>query len=90
MFSIVVACEGVPPEAAPQAALEIVEEFKHRPWHQNVACVWDGRALVLNAVNDYDTNGLALLDEFSDALAACITELFDGKMYVVSATEVPE
>jgi hypothetical protein len=41
-------------------------------------------------VNDYDTNGLALLDEFSDALAACITELFDGKIYVVSATEVPE
>ena len=70
-----------------QAALEIAEEFLHRPWHQNVRCTWDGRALHLEADNDFDDTGLALLDEFSDAIAACVKEHEEcGDLRVISVT----
>ena len=58
----------VPKAAGPRAAIDITEEFAHRPWHQNVRCPWDGEILRLEADNDYDENGLALSDEFSDAI----------------------
>jgi hypothetical protein len=44
------------------------QEFTHRPWHENVSCVWDGSAPILQADDDFDSNELALLDEFSDAI----------------------
>jgi hypothetical protein len=70
----VLACDGVPASAGPQGAIDIAEEFTHRPWHQNVTCSWDGQSLILKAENDYDDKGLALLDEFSDAVTACISD----------------
>jgi hypothetical protein len=85
MFRIVLACDGVPP-SAPQAAIDIVDEFSHRPWHRNVKCDWvDGR-LLLEAENDFDSTGEALADEFSDAIAACVAELFDGGIRIVSVS----
>jgi hypothetical protein len=33
---------------------------------------------------NFDSNGLALMDEFSDAIAACITDGFEGGIDVVS------
>lgn len=74
MYRIVLACDGVPVSAGPQGAIHIAEEFTHRPWHQNVTCLWDGRSLILPAENDYDDKGLALTDEFSDAVVACISD----------------
>ena len=38
------------------------------------------------ADNDYDKDGAALTDEFSDAIAACIAESFDGSIRVESVT----
>src|SRR4051794_30524061 len=64
MYRIVLACSGVPADVGPSAARDITEEFTHRPWHKNVRCQWDGSRLVLQADNDFDSNGLALLDEF--------------------------
>lgn len=72
MFHIVLECEGLPELAGPQAAVDIAEEFAHRPRYQKVRCAWDGRVLRLEADNDYDENGLALSDEFSDAISACV------------------
>ncbi len=47
----------------------------------------------LQAENDFDSNGLALLDEFSDAISASIADGFDGGIEVVSvsnlATDAP-
>lgn len=86
MFHIVLECEGVPPSAGEEAARDIAEEFTHRPWHQNVKCTWDGQTLQLTADNDYDDNGLALQDEFSDAISANIKDEFDGNLRVVSVT----
>jgi hypothetical protein len=60
-----------------------------RPWHQNVRCEWDGSRLMLQAENDFDSNGLALLDEFSDAISASIADGFDGGIEVVSVSHQP-
>lgn len=69
-----------------QAALDITAEFHHRPWHKNVRCNWDGRALQLEADNDYDEKGLALLDEFSDVIIACVQDAAYSDMQIISVT----
>jgi hypothetical protein len=80
----------VPESAGAEAAIDITREFAdHRPWHGNVICSWDGRRLMLQADNDFDSNGLALLDEFSDCIAAYIAS-FDGGITVESVTKTPE
>jgi hypothetical protein len=89
MFRIVLACYGVPLSAGPAAATDITQEFaEHRPWHQNVRCIWDGSRLVLEGENEFDPNGHALLDEFSDCLSACIAELSDSEIKVESVTRL--
>jgi len=88
MYRIVLACSGIRTEEADAGAREITEEFAHRPWHQNARCKWDGFRLVLHAENDFDSNGRALMDEFSDAISACIKEGFDGDIEVVSITSL--
>src|SRR5882762_638199 len=89
MYRIVLACKGVPADVGAVAARDITEEFTHRPWHQNVRCEWDGSRLILQADNDFDSNGLALLDDFSDAISACIADGFDGGIDVVSVSPLP-
>jgi hypothetical protein len=92
MFRVVLTCDGVPVQAGPQAAIDITGEFAtHRPWHQNVTCRWDSlnKCLVLQADNDFDNNGLALMDEFSDAITAYIKDAGDGEIRVVSAIKLP-
>src|SRR6267154_2315228 len=86
MYRIVLACKGVPADVGAVAARDISEEFTHRPWHQNVRREWDGSRLILQADNDFDSNGLALLDEFSDAMSASITDGFDDGIDVVSVS----
>jgi hypothetical protein len=64
MYRIVLACTGIPPDEGPPGAQCIKEEFTRRPCHTNVKCEWNGTQLVLQADNDYDSTGLALMDEF--------------------------
>ena len=59
------------------------------PWHRNVSCKWDGSQLVLQADSDSDPKGLALLDEFSDAISARIEDRFDGDIDIVSVRPLP-
>ena len=90
MYRIVLACYGVPESAGAEAATGIATEFAdHRPWHSNVSCAWDGSRLLLQADNDVDSDGPALMDEFSDCISAYIQELFDGEIKVESITQVP-
>ena len=90
MYRIVLACYRVPVSEGTEAANDITAEFvNHRTWWSNVSCTWDGARLILRADSDADSNGLALLDEFSDCTAAYIKELFDGKIKVESITRVP-
>ena len=71
-YRITITCRGVSAEQGASASACIVEEFTHRPWHTNVDCRWDGELLSLTADNDYDDHGRALLDEFHDAVVACV------------------
>jgi hypothetical protein len=87
MYRIVLSCKDVPANVGAVAARDISEEFTHRSWHTNVTCVWDGSQLILQADNDFDSNGLALVDEFSDAISACIKDGFDGNIEVLSIHE---
>jgi hypothetical protein len=86
MYRIVLACKGVPTHAGAAGARDISNEFTHRPW-QNVTCVWDGSQRILQAENDFDLNGLALVDEFSDAISAWIEGGFDGNIEILSIHE---
>jgi hypothetical protein len=88
LYQIALCCDGVPLETGSKAAIDIKEELTHRPWHKNVQCEWNGGSLVLTAENDYDAHGLALMDEFSDATAACIDDGFDGGIRVLSIKEI--
>jgi hypothetical protein len=87
MYRITLASNCVKAEHAQAAAQDITEEFKHRPWHQKVRCEWDGSRLMLHAENDFDSKGLALMDEFSDAITAYIGEPLDGDIEVLSIAE---
>jgi len=55
-----------------------------------VKCEWNGAQLILQADNDYDPSGKALVDEFSDAISGCISNAGDGDIEVVSVTALPE
>jgi len=88
MYRVVLASGCVTPDGAEQAARDVTEEFTRRPWHSNAKCEWDGVRLVLQADNDFDSNGLAFRDEFSDAISAYIKEPLDGDIEIVSVTEL--
>ena len=76
---------GVPIDEGTEAASDLTNEFRvHRPGHNNVSCQWDGTQLILQAENDFDSQGLALRDEFSDCLSAYVVRPFDGQIRIHS------
>ena len=85
-YRIVLACDGIPEDKGPQAVTDVAEELTHRPWHENVECRWTDGVLLLSAENGYDAEGLALMDEFSDAISACTAADFGYSIRLVSAT----
>ena len=89
-YRIALSCHGVPAALGPQAAQDITGEFaEHRDWHQHVQCTWDGSRLVLEAENDYDSEGQALLDEFADCICAYTPADFDFRVEVDLVEKVP-
>ncbi len=71
MNRVAVSCAGISDAAGRAAVADILEEFAQRPWNSNVSCQWDGSRLLLQADSE-DDSGQALLDEFSDAVCACV------------------
>jgi hypothetical protein len=88
MFKARVSCRGLLHDEGASAAKDILDEFSHRPWHANVRCEWDGASLWLEAENDYDASGSALLDEFSDVVVACVKASGTISFAVESVAEV--
>jgi hypothetical protein len=84
MFIIHLICTGIPEEVGVEAAIDITEEFRHRSWHKSVLCRWSNGALHLEATNDFDSDGKALVDEFSDAISAYVAGSFDGDILIES------
>ena len=73
MFKITIRAGGISQEAGPTAAADIEKEFRdHRQWREDVTCSFYDGVLTLIAFNDYDCDGLALSDEFSDCLSAYV------------------
>ena len=73
MYRVTVVCGGLTEAEGSGAVACILDEFTHRPWHKTVACEWRDGILWLSASNDYDQTGQALLDEFGDAIIACVS-----------------
>lgn len=89
MFRVIASCEGIADSEGREAAAEVTNEFaEHRQWHENVKCTWDGKELVLEAEKDFDEEGLALQDEFSDCISAHVAIPFDGRLKVISVTKI--
>jgi hypothetical protein len=73
MFKITMRAGGIDPDVGATAAEDIQNEFReHRSWHERVTCTFSKGTLTLVAFNDFDRDGLALSDEFSDCLSAYI------------------
>ncbi len=70
MFRVTVKCERIPAATWPDAVEDVRTEFKERSWHSVVDVHWSGDTLFLTTVNNYDNDGEALADEFSDTVAA--------------------
>ena len=84
-YRIALVCNGVSESVGPGAARDITEEFRtHYPHEKNVLCTYARGKLMLVAENDYDPDGSALMDEFSDNITAYIAEPFDGEISVLS------
>lgn len=89
MFRVTLACDGVPASAGQAAARDIQREFvQYRQHHKNVLCTFANCELVLTAENNFDLDGLALMDEFSDCITMYIVEPFDGDIRLVNATTI--
>ncbi len=80
-------CDGLTESEGSSAPVEIEEEFGHRSWHSNASCTWDGKALRLTIENDFDSNGAASLDEFGDAVNACVNYSGEIAFTINSVTE---
>ena len=84
MFIIRMSCDGVPQSFGAQGSVCITEEFAQRTWHTSALCTWNGSSLVLEVENDFDENGSATQDEFSDLISGCIQPGFDGDITIES------
>ena len=79
VYHITLTCSGLSGKEGAAAVPCILEEFTHRPWHQNVRSRWQDGLLWLEGESDYDPKGEALLDEFWDAVFACLH--FSGSVH---------
>ena len=78
LYHAVLTCKGLTEAEGADGAADVAAGFRERPWHQNVACRWDGTLLWLEADNDYDSDGRALSDEFWDEVIANVN--FSGSI----------
>jgi hypothetical protein len=89
MFRVKLTCQGIPSAAGTEAAADITCEFvEHRKWFSNVRCFWDGERLVLEADSDFDSDGSALADEFSDCVVAYVASEFGMSISVESVSKM--
>ena len=90
MFIIKLICRGIPKELGPKVATNITEEFRYCSWHANAICRWREDALQLEATSEFDSEGRALAEEFSEAISACVAEPFDGAILVEEVVQISD
>jgi hypothetical protein len=79
-YRAILRCDGVLSASGVDGAKRITENFAKRTWHKNATCSWDENQLTLSVENDFDQDGRAVMDEFSDEISACTREGFDGDL----------
>jgi hypothetical protein len=86
MYRIVLKWHPVRSEIGRQAAADIRDGFSVRDWHKNVSCIWSSNdnSITLQVENDFDPQGLATSDEFSDEICATVKDAGDGDISIVS------
>jgi hypothetical protein len=91
-YHITLKADGLPAQEGRKGAKLITEEFRKRPHHQNAHCYWDDKenSLLLQAVNDFDSDGRALLDEFSDCISACFSDVGNGDLKILSIVNLKD
>lgn len=67
---------------------DMLSEFQQRPWQLKVVCEWNEGVLRLSAQNEVDSTGMALLDEFGDAVVAYINYAGEVNMAVESVVKL--
>ena len=88
MFRVTLICDGLPASAGSKAARDITNEFaEHRQWHSRAIREWDGARLVLRSESDFDEDGQATLDEFSDCIFAYVAEPGEFRIRIESVHE---
>lgn len=87
-YRVVLQCDGVPAAFGAEGAKCIAANFAKRTWHKNATCSWEVNHLTLSVENDFDRDGRAVMDEFSDEISACIPGGFNGDLRVISVTEI--
>lgn len=80
MYQSTFICTGLSNEEAGEAVADMLTEFAQRSWQQAVTCEWRDGVLRLSAENDADRTGMALLDEFGDAI--CVYINYSGEIHV--------
>jgi hypothetical protein len=86
MFRATVVCKGLSEAEASEAVADMLAEFSMRPWQQNVTCEWGEGLLRLTAQSDADSSGMALLDEFQDAVVAYVNFESEVRFEIESVT----
>jgi len=89
-YRIRLRCAGLRENEVSVAPKDILEGFSHRPWHKNVSSHWDGTYLWLEAENDYDPDGRALWDEFSDEVTANVNWTGPINISIVSVDKLED
>lgn len=89
MYLITIICPGVPEPSGKEAALGIQMDFSgHRKHHQRAACSFADGSLILVVENDFDADGFATLDEFSDCISAFLPDIpDDGGDLIIRSVE---
>ena len=78
LYRVTVICMGLTEAQLVDAVPDMLSEFAERPWQKDVRCEAKDGVLRLSALNDFDSNGQALLDEFWDTVIAYVH--FDDKV----------
>jgi hypothetical protein len=88
MYRATVICRGLTEAEASEAVTDMLSEFQQRPWQLEVACEWSKGILRLSAQNEVDSTGMALLDEFGDAVVAYINYAGEVNVAVESVVKL--
>lgn len=78
---------GITPEQWPEVISDVREEFASRHWHRVIDIRWSAQMLLLTVDNDYDADGEALADEFSDTIGAYAPGTLGYSVRIVSVAK---